>query len=73
MPRAFLITPVALHRPCHAQVADKCGDPAFTDFIETFLGDQLNAIRDVGERVSQLERLAPGGGHAVWHWDEVRD
>lgn len=55
------------------KVADSCADPAFTDFIERYLGDQLNAIRDMGERVAQLERLSPGGGHAVWHWDEERD
>lgn len=56
-----------------AQVAESCGDPAFTDLIEQYLGDQIDAIRDMGERVAQLERLAPGGGHAVWHWDEERD
>jgi len=55
------------------QVADRCSDPAFTDLIEGYLGDQLAAIRDMNERVAQLERLAPGGGHAVWHWDEERD
>jgi len=55
------------------KVADSCGDPAFTDLIEGYLGDQVSAIRDMGERVAQLERLAPGGGHAVWHWDGERD
>mmetsp|Transcript_15766 Transcript_15766/g.50880 ORF Transcript_15766/g.50880 Transcript_15766/m.50880 type:complete len:214 (-) Transcript_15766:133-774(-) len=55
------------------KVAESCGDPAFTDLIEQYLGDQIDAIRDMGERVAQLERLAPGGGHAVWHWDEERD
>jgi len=53
------------------KVADKCGDPAFTDLIEEYLAEQLDAIRDFGEKVAQLERVASGGGgHAVWHWDE---
>jgi hypothetical protein len=42
------------------QVADSCGDPAFTDLIEEYLGQQIDAIRDMNERVAQLERLATG-------------
>jgi len=54
------------------KVADKCEDPAFTDLIEEYLADQLNSIRDFNEKVAQLERVASGGGHGVWHWDEER-
>jgi len=50
-------------------VADECGDPQMCDFIEgTFLSEQVQAIKDVSNYVSQLRRV--GKGHGVYHFDQ---
>jgi len=54
---------LALHK-----VAEECDDPQMTDYVEgTFLADQVDAIKQVSEYVSQLRRVGPG--HGTYQWD----
>lgn len=49
-------------------IADECGDPQMTDFIEgNFLEEQVTAIKEVSNMVAQLRRV--GKGHGVYHFD----
>ncbi|XP_057823143.1 ferritin-3, chloroplastic [Cryptomeria japonica] len=51
-------------------VAQEANDSQMTDYIEgNFLTEQVEAIKQVAEYVSQLRRI--GKGHAVWHFDQV--
>jgi len=50
------------------RIADECGDPQMTDFIEgNFLEEQVQAIKEVSNMVAQLRRV--GKGHGVYHFD----
>eukprot|EP00850_Spirogloea_muscicola_P009179 SM000051S17539 [mRNA] locus=s51:93143:95570:- [translate_table: standard] len=54
---------LALHK-----VAEDEDDPQMQDFVEgTFLNEQVEAIKQVSEYVSQLRRV--GKGHGVFHFD----
>jgi len=53
----------ALHR-----VAEAAEDAQMCDFVEGFLGEQVDAIKETSEMVSQLRRV--GKGHGVWDWDK---
>ncbi|GAQ85854.1 Ferritin [Klebsormidium nitens] len=54
---------LALHK-----TAEESDDPQMTDFIEgNFLEEQVEAIKQVSEYVSQLRRV--GKGHGVFHFD----
>eukprot|EP00252_Welwitschia_mirabilis_P022842 TRINITY_DN629_c0_g1_i2.p1 TRINITY_DN629_c0_g1~~TRINITY_DN629_c0_g1_i2.p1 ORF type:complete len:275 (-),score=54.88 TRINITY_DN629_c0_g1_i2:332-1156(-) len=51
-------------------VAANCNDSQMTDFIEgSFLAEQVAAIKQVSDYVSQLRRI--GKGHGVWHFDQM--
>eukprot|EP01024_Parvocaulis_polyphysoides_P042477 TRINITY_DN3882_c0_g1_i1.p1 TRINITY_DN3882_c0_g1~~TRINITY_DN3882_c0_g1_i1.p1 ORF type:complete len:244 (+),score=38.39 TRINITY_DN3882_c0_g1_i1:62-793(+) len=54
-------------------VADKYNDAQLQDFIEgQYLNEQVEAIKEVSQYVSQLRRI--GKGHAVYHFDlNLRD
>lgn len=51
------------------KVADAAGDAAMTDFIEGYLGHQVDAIKAAADYVAQLKRV--GTGHGVYHFDRV--
>ncbi|CAI7899224.1 unnamed protein product, partial [Closterium sp. NIES-53] len=54
---------LALHK-----VASDAGDVQLTDFLEgNFLNEQVDAIKQVSDYVSQLRRV--GKGHGVYHFD----
>mmetsp|Transcript_3424 Transcript_3424/g.6049 ORF Transcript_3424/g.6049 Transcript_3424/m.6049 type:complete len:272 (+) Transcript_3424:183-998(+) len=48
-------------------VADKEGDPEMASFIENMLSDQVKAVKQAADYVSQLKRV--GTPHGVWHFD----
>lgn len=69
---------LALH-----QVAEEAGDTQMCDFVEShFLEEQVDAIKDVSDMVTELRRVGQGvgggrsggataDGYGVWQWDRV--
>ena len=49
--------------------ADEASDPQMTDFIEEFLGEQVEAINTVAKKVAQLRAIGPNG-YGVWAYDQ---
>mmetsp|Transcript_9688 Transcript_9688/g.24001 ORF Transcript_9688/g.24001 Transcript_9688/m.24001 type:complete len:265 (-) Transcript_9688:600-1394(-) len=50
------------------ELGTECDDPQFTDHIEKYLGEQVEAIKEMAEKVAQIRRV--GTGHGVWHMDQ---
>ncbi|KAI3735009.1 hypothetical protein L6452_14493 [Arctium lappa] len=52
------------------EVANRNNDVQLADFVESgFLGEQVEAIKQISEYVAQLRRV--GKGHGVWHFDQM--
>ncbi|XP_024965332.1 ferritin-1, chloroplastic-like [Cynara cardunculus var. scolymus] len=52
------------------EVACTNNDPQMADFVESeFLAEQVEAIKNIADYVSQLRRV--GKGHGVWHFDQM--
>mmetsp|Transcript_10680 Transcript_10680/g.12489 ORF Transcript_10680/g.12489 Transcript_10680/m.12489 type:complete len:260 (+) Transcript_10680:89-868(+) len=52
------------------QVADENSDVQLCDFVESaLLDDQVTAIKEVSDKVTELRRVGPGMG--VWQWDQA--
>jgi ferritin heavy chain len=49
------------------KVAADAGDAAMTDFVEDYLGHQVDAVKAAADMVAQLKRV--GTGHGVYHID----
>ena len=54
----------ALHK-----VADEADDPQMMDFVEDYLGHQVDAIKTAGDYIAQLKRV--GTLHGLYHFDRV--
>ena len=50
-------------------VAEQAKDPQMTDYIEEFLGEQVEAINEVSKKVAQLRAIG-SDGHGVWAFDQ---
>lgn len=51
------------------KIADKHGDAQMTDMIEgEYLGEQVEAIKDLSDKITNLKRVGPGLGE--WHFDK---
>merc|ERR1711860_109595 len=51
------------------KVADGHGDAQMMDFIESeYLEEQVNAIKELSDRITNLKRVGPG--HGEWHYDK---
>ena len=48
-------------------VAEKAGDPQMTDMLESYLGEQVDAVKKAADFVAQIKRV--GTGHGVYHID----
>lgn len=51
------------------KAADDADDPAMTDFVESYLQHQVDAIKEAADLVAQIKRV--GTGHGVYHIDRV--
>lgn len=51
------------------KVAEKHGDPQMCDFVEDYLGEQVEAVKKAGDYIAQLKRV--GTPHGVYHFDRV--
>ena len=52
------------------EVASKNTDPQMADFLESeYLGEQVEAQKELGDYITQLKRVGPGMGE--WHFDRV--
>ncbi|KAK4537121.1 hypothetical protein CDCA_CDCA11G3146 [Cyanidium caldarium] len=49
------------------RVADREGDAQMCDFVEEFLTQQVDSIKEISDYVAQLKRV--GTGHGVYHFD----
>ncbi|KAJ8904873.1 hypothetical protein NDN08_001387 [Rhodosorus marinus] len=49
------------------EAAEKAHDPQLQDYMETFLSDQVEAIKVAADYVAQIRRV--GTGHGVYHID----
>lgn len=51
------------------KVASTHDDPQMSDFLEgTFLGEQIESIKEISDHITNLTRLGPG--HGEWHFDK---
>ena len=51
-------------------VGETCGDPQFTDFIESeYLEEQVSALNEITKYISQLKRIG-NDGHGIWNFDK---
>ncbi|WAR09243.1 FRIS-like protein [Mya arenaria] len=51
------------------KIASDNGDAQMTDYLEgEFLEEQVNAIKEISDRLTNLERVGPGLGE--WHYDQ---
>lgn len=51
------------------EIADNKNDSQMSDFIDDYLGHQVDAIKEAADYVAQLKRV--GTGHGVYHIDRV--
>mmetsp|Transcript_1465 Transcript_1465/g.4756 ORF Transcript_1465/g.4756 Transcript_1465/m.4756 type:complete len:133 (-) Transcript_1465:3981-4379(-) len=51
------------------EAAEKVHDPQLQDYMETFLSDQVEAIKVAADYVAQIRRV--GDGHGVYHIDRT--
>ncbi|XP_045164553.1 soma ferritin [Mercenaria mercenaria] len=51
------------------KIADSHGDAQMCDFLESeYLEEQVDAIKEISDRITNLKRLGPG--HGEWHYDK---
>lgn len=54
------------------KVAENHGDSQMQDFLEgNYLQEQVEAIKELGDFVTNLKRVGPG--HGEWHFDRELD
>lgn len=51
------------------KVAEKSDDPQMMDFVEDYLGEQVEAVKKAGDYIAQIKRV--GTPHGVYHIDRV--
>jgi len=53
-------------------VADKHGDAQMTDFLEgEYLEEQVNAIKEISDHITQLKRVGPGLGEYMYDRESI--